>query len=404
MRTALIDELDTDSSSDKIWEHSDAKGQSFYVQFTYHLFNYNGVPARLAVAHDVTELVEKNEKNKSEFPQVRTEVTNSPLAVIEWNEDLTVKQWSEKAQDLFGWSEDEVVGNPDFFENFVHEDELEEAKERFKGLRKSDRSGFTIEGKNYTKYGDLIYCEWYNSVLLDKNGDLVSIYAQVHDINERKQSENLFKALSEEALVGVYLIQDGIFKYINPQFADIFGYEEHEIQNKLGPLDLTHPDDRDKVEENIQKRIEGKKKAIEYDFRCLTKKGETIHVNVYGSGITYQGKPAVVGTLVDITDSRLAYQRYRASVESFKDLFDSISDAIYIQDKSGKFLEVNKGAEKMYGYDREEFIGRTPDFLAAPGKVDMESTIAQVKKALEGEPQTFKFWGKGKMGKSFLKR
>ncbi|MDZ7714823.1 MAG: PAS domain-containing protein [Balneolaceae bacterium] len=46
--------------------------------------------------------------------------------------------------------------------------------------------------------------------------------------------------------------------------------------NKLGPLDLTHPDDRDKVEENIQKRIEGKKKAIEYDFRCLTKKGETI--------------------------------------------------------------------------------------------------------------------------------
>ncbi|MDZ7714822.1 MAG: PAS domain S-box protein [Balneolaceae bacterium] len=49
------------------------------------------------------------------------------------------------------------------------------------------------------------------------------------DINERKQSENLFKALSEEALVGVYLIQDGIFKYINPQFADIFGYEEDEI-------------------------------------------------------------------------------------------------------------------------------------------------------------------------------
>ncbi|MDZ7714824.1 MAG: PAS domain S-box protein [Balneolaceae bacterium] len=99
----------------------------------------------------------------------------------------------------------------------------------------------------------------------------------------------------------------------------------------------------------------------------------------------------------------LPTERYRASVESFKDLFDSISDAIYIQDKSGKFLEVNKGAEKMYGYDREEFIGRTPDFLAAPGKVDMESTIAQVKKALEGEPQTFKFWGKRKNGEVFPK-
>ena len=403
LRTNLIDDLDGDRSSDKVWQHTDAKGKNFFVQFTYHLFNHNGTPARLAVAHDVTELVERDEKNRSVFPQVRTEVTNSPLAVIEWNEDLTIKQWSEKAQDLFGWTEDEVVGREDFFEEFVYTDEVEKAKERFKALRKSDRSGFSTEGRNHTKSGDVIHCEWYNSVLLDKNGSLVSIYAQVHDISERKQSENLFRALSEEALVGVYLIQDGVFKYINPRFADIFGYEINEIQNKLGPLDLAHPKDSREVKENIQKRIEGGKEAIEYDFRCLTKDEQVIHVNVYGSRTSYQGKPAIIGTLVDITDSKLAYERYRASVESFEDLFDSISDAIYIQDKEGKFLQVNQGAVDMYGFEREEFIGRTPEFLAAPGKVDMEKTLSYVKKALNGNPQTFQFWGIRKNGEVFPK-
>ena len=403
LRANLIDNLNGDKSSDKVWKHRNSDGQEFYVQFTYHLFNHNGTPARLAVAHDVTKLIEEDEKNRSAFPQVRTEVTNSPLAVIEWNEDLTVKQWSEKARDLFGWEENEVVGKEGFFEEFVYTDEVEKAKERFKVLRQSDRSGFSIEGRNYTKSGDIIHCEWYNSVLLDKNGNLVSIYAQVHDISERKQSENLFRALSEEALVGVYLIQEGKFKYVNPQFADIFGYNVNEIQHQLGPLDLAHPKDVDEVANNIQKRIEGDRKAIEYDFRCHTKDEKTIHVNVYGSRTTYQGKPAIIGTLVDITDSKLAYERYRASIESFQDLFDSISDAIYIQDQEGKFLEVNQGAIEMYGYERQEFIGQTPEFLAAPGKVDMEKTIAHVKKAIDGEPQTFQFWGKRKNGEVFPK-
>ncbi len=88
---------------------------------------------------------------------------------------------------------------------------------------------------------------------------------------------------------------------------------------------------------------------------------------------------------------------------SYKEIFDSLSDAIYIQDDAGYFLDVNKGAVKMYGYSKEEFIGKTPEFLSAPGKNDMAKTLEAVKRAFDGETQTFEWWGKRKNGEIFPK-
>jgi PAS domain S-box-containing protein len=94
----------------------------------------------------------------------------------------------------------------------------------------------------------------------------------------------------------------------------------------------------------------------------------------------------------------------RQSEDSFQDLFNSISDAIYIQDKDGIFLDVNKSAEILYGYKWEEFIGQTPEFLAAPGKNNMEQIIGYIKKTFStGEPSTFEFWGLKKNGVIFPK-
>jgi two-component system, sensor histidine kinase and response regulator len=88
---------------------------------------------------------------------------------------------------------------------------------------------------------------------------------------------------------------------------------------------------------------------------------------------------------------------------SYKNLFDTVSEAIYIQDKDGKFIEVNKGALEMYGYDREEFIGNTPEFLSAPGKNDFPEIIKFIKEAFKGKTQKFKFWGRRKNGEIFPK-
>lgn len=388
-------------SADKVWIHKTKSGEIRYVQFTSHVFMYNGGPAKLAVAHDVSDLVNTQEFDRYKFPKPITHQTNTPLAEVKWDNNMRVIEWSEKAEDLFGWSEDEVLGREDFFKELIPPEDMEAAFLNINQAVANVSNHYSTEGKARTKEGNVIVCEWYNSVLFNKEKELVSIHSLITDISRRKQSENLFRALSEESLVGVYLIQDGVFKYVNPRLCQIFGYSKEEIELNLGPLDLTHPEDKAVVDKNLRDRLEGNVKSMKYDFRCVTKDGHTIHVNVFGSKITYMGKPAVIGTLVDITDSKLAYERYRASVESFEDLFDSISDALYIQDQEGKFIEVNESAVALNGYNREFLIGNTPDVLAAPGKVDLEETWDYFYKALHGEPQHFEQWGIRKNGEVF---
>ncbi|MGD8748899.1 MAG: PAS domain S-box protein, partial [Balneolaceae bacterium] len=400
-RTDIIDNKNEDGSADKIWIHKSKEGEEFYVQFTHHIFNYNGKPAKLAVAHDVGSQVANKETRRIKFPKFVTHESNYPLAEIEWDADFNVVNWSEKAQELFGWQEDEVVGKEGFFRQLIAEDEQQAAIEKIDKAVHNHDIHYSTEGVVKTKSGDLITCKWYNSLIYDEHHDLLSIHSLVTDITGRKQSENLFRALSEESLVGVYLIQDGMFKYVNPRFAEIFGYRREEIINVLTPADLTHPTDREMVEENLRQRIEGEIGSKAYEFRCVTKTGMSIYVSVFGSAINYTGKPAVIGTLLDVTENKEVIQKHKASVESFQDLFDSISDAIYIQNKQGQFIEVNQGAVEMFGYDQDFFIGKSAEALAAPGKVDIAETEEYIQKALEGKRQSFECWGKRKNGEVF---
>jgi PAS domain S-box-containing protein len=94
----------------------------------------------------------------------------------------------------------------------------------------------------------------------------------------------------------------------------------------------------------------------------------------------------------------------RESEQSYLGLFNSVSEAIYIQDENGAFIDVNAGVEQMYGYTRAELVGKTPEFLMAADKNDLSEVsrlIADV--YATGKPRQFEFWGKRKNGEIFPK-
>jgi len=93
----------------------------------------------------------------------------------------------------------------------------------------------------------------------------------------------------------------------------------------------------------------------------------------------------------------------KLSEASFRGLFNSIPDAIYVQDRNGKFIDVNRGAEKMYGMERRDFINQTPLILAAEGLVDFEKTKAALESCFAGKTEFFEWWGKRKNGEIFPK-
>ncbi|RJR17307.1 MAG: diguanylate cyclase [Nitrospiraceae bacterium] len=130
-----------------------------------------------------------------------------------------------------------------------------------------------------------------------------------------QESESKFRNLSERSVAGIYLIQDDKFRYVNPVLARIFGYSVTEMKDILGPEDVTLPVDWPLVRENLRKRVSGESDSANYSFRGIKKNRDVIHVEVYGSRTQFLGRPAVIGTLLDITDRIRAAERLHHALE-----------------------------------------------------------------------------------------
>ncbi len=177
-----------------------------------------------------------------------------------------------------------------------------------------------------------------------------------------------YSSLVEKSLVGVYLIQDGGFKFVNPRLAEIFGYKREEIVGKTIEL-LTAPESLSTVEENIRKRVSGKEESLHYAFTARKKDGTRIQVEVFGSRTTFEGKPAVHGTLLDITERERAEETLRASESRFRTVVENLGEGLIITDEDEKILYVNSRMAELAGFVEGEMISKIVcTFLFPPGE------------------------------------
>ncbi len=172
------------------------------------------------------------------------------------------------------------------------------------------------------------------SPLTQDGGEAIGAVHVFRDITERKkmeealkESEEKYRAVAEESITGVYILQDGKFKFVNKRFCEFFGYSYEEITDRLGSLDLTYPEDRHIVQQNIDARMKGHSTTSEYEIRALKKNGEIFPIRVFGSIATYKGKPAIIGTLLDLSQEKgLELQLIRAQkMESLGQLAGGIA-------------------------------------------------------------------------------
>src|SRR5258708_23998760 len=109
-----------------------------------------------------------------------------------------------------------------------------------------------------------------------------------------------FRVLAESSLNGICLIQDDLFRYVNPALARMCGYTVEEVVDRLSPWDLVYPVDRPVMRENIRRRFEGDAEEIRYEVRGLRKDGSVFPVEVYGRRIEHGGKMGVAGCVGEI--------------------------------------------------------------------------------------------------------
>lgn len=140
-------------------------------------------------------------------------------------------------------------------------------------------------------------------------------------LNDLESGRSSFRALAERLGVGVYLIQGGRLRYANRKLARTFGYGESEITGALAAQDLVEAEDRKRTELNLKKRLDGEDDALHFQFRGIRKSGELIHVEAYGARILFEGRPAVLGTLVDVTDRIEAGWQVESQLKKFQALY-----------------------------------------------------------------------------------
>jgi diguanylate cyclase (GGDEF)-like protein/PAS domain S-box-containing protein len=288
------------------WKHCRYDGTVFDAEVSLNLIIFGGEAFIQAIVRDVTE------RKKAE--ELFRTLANSSSAGVYIVQDGKFTFVNPCFKQITGYDEDEILGRDSLV--LVVDEEKGAVKENaLKMLRGEGLSAFeiSVSGKN----GDTRWVlATVTSVQFKGRQAALGNFIDVTDRKKiemlLKESEERYRILSEKSLVGVYLVQDNIFRYVNPAFARIHGCEPSEMIGKLGPMDFLNPEDREKTENGISMRRSGAIEGMLLEVGIIRKDGAIRKVEVYGSRAIYNGKPAELGTLLDVTEKKQMEEQLHA--------------------------------------------------------------------------------------------
>ncbi|NRD22648.1 PAS domain S-box protein [Winogradskyella litoriviva] len=167
----------------------------------------------IGVLRDITERKKVEEEIRKTHQRLTTHLNNSPLAVIEWDKEFNITNWSVQAENIFGWDEQEVIGKHFREFNLVYNEDEFLISKFYNDLKNGKVNYNRVINRNNTKENKVIYCEWYNSVLLCPKGNIESYFSIVLDVTERieieksiAESEEKFSKVFHSSLIGYSII------------------------------------------------------------------------------------------------------------------------------------------------------------------------------------------------------
>jgi diguanylate cyclase (GGDEF)-like protein/PAS domain S-box-containing protein len=181
------------------------------------------------------------------------------------------------------------------------------------------------------------------------------IHCIVRDITEHEREKEFYKSLAISSLVGIYILRDGKFRFVNPKFQEYVGYTANELIG-MNSLDIVHPEDRESVREQAVKMLKIQQ-PVPYEFRTITKSGRIKWTMEIVIPIVFDGKREILGNYVDINDRKMAEEALRNSEERYRSILENIEDGYYELDLKGRMTFFNESCRKIFGYNREELKG-----------------------------------------------
>jgi PAS domain S-box-containing protein len=226
-----------------------------------------------------------------------------------------------------------------------------------------------------TNTGERRFWEYYNT-LRTEGVETPIVRGMAHDITERRRAEEAlrhaerkYRDIFENAGEGIFQsTPEGRFLAANPELARIHGFDSPEelISSRIDITREVYADPERRKE--FKHLLDAFGMVRGFEHQVLRKDGSRIWISVNARVVRdEQGSIRYYeGTAQDITDRKQAEEALRESEERYRDLFENAKDAIYVQDLKGTYLSVNRAAENLSGYDRNEIIGKHFEQFVAP--------------------------------------
>ena len=276
------------------------------------------VAGDLAYALHKLELEKEYKQAEEELRKERdfnkTLIQTSPVFFVAINAEGKTLMVNSTMLKTLGYISEEVVGK-DYLSTFIPKEDRAKLSQVFQELT-IDNVPTLNENWIVAKNGEKLLVEWHRRPMFKINGDFDYFFGVGIDITKRKQAEELFKKLFVNSPNAIFIVQDGKFKLVNPQFTTETGYSEEEI---LGSdlFQFIHPEDKEMVRKIVVKNLK-KGLSSPFEYRGIRKSGEARWVMQVVTSITYQGKRAIFGTFKDITEIRQVQKELQQSYEKLQ--------------------------------------------------------------------------------------
>ncbi|PKN18528.1 MAG: hypothetical protein CVU71_13670 [Deltaproteobacteria bacterium HGW-Deltaproteobacteria-6] len=170
------------------------------------------------------------------------------------------------------------------------------------------------------------------------------------------ESQHIQDTLLKKSLTGYCIFSGGRFRMINPMVVSFTGYTPEEIIGSRADF-MVHPDDQLAVKNNSLAMLNGRL-LRPYEFRIITKQGEIRWLLEVVASISFEGKPAILGSDMDITQQKMTEKKLAESEDLYRTIFETTGTATVIIEEDKTLSLINAEFEKLTGYRKEDWEGK----------------------------------------------